>query len=149
MAKQKILVIDDDRMVLDLTRYHLLKLDYDVVTAETAEAGLQAIRAESYAVALIDLYLPDLNGIALVKQIKEESPLTEIIMITGYGSLETAIEATKAGAFFLIEKPVDFDLFAVLLGKALEHRAQAEEIRRLQARWEQTTSGEPSRLPDA
>ena len=136
MSKHRILVIDDDRMLLDLVRYHLLKLDYEVVTVETAEDGVRAICEQRCAIALTDLHLPDLNGIELVKRLKQVSPTTEIIMITGYGSLEAAIEATKAGAFFLIEKPLDFELLAVLLNKALEHRAQAEEIRRLQDRWE-------------
>jgi DNA-binding NtrC family response regulator len=132
MSRHKILVIDDDSMMLDLARFHLQRADYEVATAATAEEGLQIIAAEPVALALTDLYLPDLSGIELVKRLKELSPSTEIIMITGYSSVEAAIEATKAGAFFFIEKPLEFDRLLILLEKALEHRAQAAEIRRLQ-----------------
>lgn len=136
MSKPKILVIDDDAMMLDLARFHLQRADYEVTTARTAEEGLQLIAAEAFPLALTDLYLPDLSGIELVKQLKQISPRTEIIMITGYSSVEAAIEATKAGAFFFIEKPLEFDRLAILLEKAREHGAQAEEIRRLQQRQE-------------
>lgn len=132
MSRTKILVIDDDAMILDLARFHLQRDGYDVTTAHSGEEGLEAIATDSYPLALTDLFLPDLSGIELVKQLKQTSPGTEIIMITGYSSVEAAIEATKAGAFFFIEKPLEFDRLSILLEKALEHRAQAEEIRRLQ-----------------
>jgi DNA-binding NtrC family response regulator len=125
-------VIDDDQMMLDIARFHLQQADYEVETAQTAEEALRAITTDSFALALTDLFLPDLSGIELVKQLKRVSPSTEIIMITGYSSVEAAIEATKAGAFFFIEKPLEFDRLSILLEKALEHRAQAAEIRRLQ-----------------
>ena len=136
MSRNKILVIDDDALVLDLARFHLQRADYEVTTARTGAEGLQAIAAELFPLALTDLFLPDLSGIELVKQLKQVSPGTEIIMITGYSSVEAAIEATKAGAFFFIEKPLEFDRLSILLEKALEHRAQAEEIRRLQQKHE-------------
>jgi DNA-binding NtrC family response regulator len=132
MSRHKVLVIDDDPQLLDLACFHLRRDDYEVVTAQTASEGLRLVAAEPFALALTDLYLPDLSGIELVKELKRVSPSTEIIMITGYSSVEAAIEATKAGAFFFIEKPLEFDRLAILLEKALQHRAQVAEIRRLQ-----------------
>jgi DNA-binding NtrC family response regulator len=140
MNKHRILVIDDDQTTLDLMRYQLQTSGYEVVVAETAEEGLRLAAERPCAVALTDLFLPDLNGIELVKKLREASPGTEIIMITGHSSMEAAIEATKAGAFFFIEKPVDFERLRALLERALERREQAQEINRLQKRLTERTS---------
>ncbi len=131
MDGRKILVIDDAVDTLEMMTAYLRSEGYEPVTSETGKHALELINAEKFEVVLTDLQLPDLNGIELVKQIKELSPETEIIMISGYGSVSKAVEATKAGAFYFIEKPVEFDELIVLLEKALERRQQAEEIKQL------------------
>jgi DNA-binding NtrC family response regulator len=140
MANPKVLIIDDDQAMLDLTRFHLQSRGYEVAMAETAREGLELIATGGFNIALTDFSLPDLDGIELVKQIKETSPDTEIIMITGYGSVEKAVEATKAGAFYFLEKPVDFEELLLLIEKAFEHGRQAVEIRQLRDRLTSRTS---------
>lgn len=140
MNKHRILVIDDDPLMLDLARYHLQQNGYEIALAENAEEGLRLIKEQPVAVALTDLFLPDINGITLVEQLRTASPSTEIIMITGHGSVGAAVDAMKAGAFSFTEKPVDFEHLLATLEKALEHRAQAEELRSLRKRYTEVTS---------
>lgn len=130
----KALIIDDDVSTLDLMRFQLKSEGFDVTTAENGTRGLSFIKENQYDIILTDLNLPDVSGIEMVKQSKQILPETEIIMVTGFGSTEKAIEATKAGAFYYVEKPVDFDELMVLISKAIEHRQQAAEIRELRGK---------------
>jgi DNA-binding NtrC family response regulator len=134
MSDARLLIIDDDQMMLDLARYQLQSRGYRVLTAATGEEGLRLIAENNIALALTDLQLPDINGIELVGKLKDVSPRTEIIMVTGYGSLTMAIDAIKAGAFYFVEKPVEFEELFILIQNALERRSQAEEIRQLRGR---------------
>lgn len=130
----KALVIDDDVSTLQLMHYQLESEKFEVSTAENGKEALEYARETNFDIVLTDLQLPDLGGIEIVKQIKEILPETEIIMITGFGSTEKAIEATKAGAFYYIEKPVDFDELLILIEKAIERKQQAAEIRELRGK---------------
>ena len=134
MNKARVLVIDDDPSMLELARYQLERRGYEVLTAETGEEGLRLISEQSCEIALSDIRLPDIDGLALVGRLKEVSPDTEIITITGYSSVTGAIEAIKAGAFYFVEKPVEFEELFVLIDKALERGRQAAEIKRLRGR---------------
>jgi DNA-binding NtrC family response regulator len=126
--KKRALVIDDDASTLQLMKFQLESEGFFVITADTGTKGLEFIRELDYDIILTDLNLPDINGIEMVKKTKEISPNTEIIMITGDGSIEKAVEAAKAGAFHYVEKPVDFDELILLIHRAIERKAQAEEI---------------------
>jgi two-component system, NtrC family, response regulator AtoC len=130
----KALIIDDDVSTLDLMRFQLQAEGFEVSTAENGKKGLEFIREKQFDIILTDLNLPDVSGIEMVKQSKEILPETEIIMVTGYGSTEKAIEATKAGAFYYIEKPVEFEELRVLIQKAIERKQQAAEIRELRGK---------------
>ena len=134
MSKTKVMVVDDDPMMIDLARYQLQSRGYEVLTAETGQEALKLNADQHSDVVLTDLQLPDIDGIELVRRLKENAPGTEIIMVTGYGSVNGAIEATKAGAFYFIEKPVEFEELFVLIEKAIERSRQAEEIRLLRDR---------------
>lgn len=140
MKRAKILVIDDDAAMLDLAAFHLRDAGYESFAAESGERGLALVRQHQFDIVLTDLQLPDMDGLEVVRTFKELSPETEIIMVTGYGSVTTAVEATKAGAFYFIEKPVEFEELLVLIEKALERRQQAEEIRQLRGRLANRTS---------
>lgn len=133
MAK-KALLIDDDVSTLDLMRFQLEDEGFEVVTAENGTKGLDFLKDNEFDIILTDLQLPDLSGIEMVKRSKEILPDTEIIMITGYGSTDKAVEATKAGAFYYVEKPVEFAELMVLIDKAIEHKQQAAEIRELRGK---------------
>ena len=127
----KALVIDDDAATLELMRFQLESENFEVSTAENAQKGLNLINDIEFDIILTDLNLPDISGIEMVKRAKEILPETEIIMVTGFGSTEKAIEATKAGAFYFVEKPIEFDELIVLIEKAIDRKRSAAEIRKL------------------
>lgn len=135
-----VLVIDDDPTMLNLARFFLEEQGYEVTTVATSEDAMRLIQQKPFALALTDFQLPDLDGLELVKRIKEISPDIEIIMITGYGSIGRAVEATKAGAFYFAEKPVDFDQLLPLIEKAIERRQNQLEIEALRRK----VRGEPN-----
>ena len=134
MPKTKVLIIDDDQSMLELAEFHLQAQGYEAARAETGEEGLKLVEGSGFDVILTDLQLPDIGGIEVVKRLKEISPDSEIIMISGHGSVAKAVEATKAGAFYFVEKPVEFEELMVLIEKAVERGQQAEEIRQLRGR---------------
>ncbi len=134
MSKARILVIDDDPEMLALAKYRLSEQDYDVTVVDTGEGALAAAYQQPFEVALTDLQLPDLDGLEVVRRLREIEPATEIIMITGYGSVHGAVDAIKAGAFYFVEKPVKFDELFALIDKALERRQQAAEIEQLRSK---------------
>ena len=134
MAKKRVLIIDDDQSMLELAEYHLQAQGYESARAETGEEGLKLVEGSHFDVILTDLQLPDLGGIEVVKRLREIAADSEIIMISGHGSVAKAVEATKAGAFYFVEKPVEFEELMVLIEKAVERGQQAEEIRQLRGR---------------
>jgi DNA-binding NtrC family response regulator len=131
MNKAKVLVIDDDPEMLDLARFNLEKNGYEVTCAETGAQGLKLVAEHRHEVVLTDLKLPDIYGIDLVAKLKAASPDTEVIMITGYGDMTEAIEATKKGAFHFLKKPVEFEELMALIERAIERRIQRKEIAEL------------------
>jgi DNA-binding NtrC family response regulator len=132
--KKKALVIDDDSATLDLLKFQLQSENFYVITAENGKKGLEFVAEMNFDIILTDLNLPDINGIEMVKKTKKISPNTEIIMITGDGSIEKAVEAAKAGAFHYVEKPIDFDELILLINRAIERKSQAEEIENLRGK---------------
>jgi DNA-binding NtrC family response regulator len=140
MADKKVLVIDDDPMMTELAQFHFDRDGYETFVAETGEEGLRLLKENQCALVITDLNLPDMDGIEVVKEVKRLSPDTEIIMITGYGSINKAVEATKAGAFYFLEKPVEFAELMIVAEKALERREQMEEIKLLRDRLAKRTS---------
>ena len=138
----KALIVDDDKVTLDLLTFQLQSEGFETSFAECGEDGLKLIRDNDFDIILTDLNLPDISGIEMVKRSKEIAPQTEIIMVTGFGSTEKAIEATKAGAFHFVEKPVDFDELLLLIEKAVERKQQAREIQELRGRLTSRTSYE-------
>ncbi len=130
----KALLIDDDLATLELMKFQLDAEGFEVTTAENGQKGLEFIKEKDFDIILTDLNLPDISGIEMVQRSKEFSPDTEIIMVTGYGSVEKAIEATKAGAFYYVEKPVEFEELLVLIEKAIERKQQGNEIRELRGK---------------
>lgn len=138
--KKKALVIDDDLATLDLMRFQLESENFEVETAANGIKGLEYVEEDEFDIILTDLNMPNINGIEFVKKCKEIAPETQIIMITGEGSATKAVEATKAGAFYYVEKPVDLEELMVLIEKAIELKKQKEEIETLREKLTDTTS---------
>jgi len=133
-----ILLIDDDKSLLRVTEYNLKDAGFDVVCAESGAVGLDKFRSTSPSLVITDIQLGDLNGLEVLKAVKEKSPDTPVIMITAHGSIEMAVEAMKQGAFNFITKPFDRDTLRLSCQKALElaslrdqNRLLSEEVNRL------------------
>lgn len=102
---EKILVVDDERIILELTSMILRSMGYEVLTAESGQEGLKAVAKESPAVVLLDYTMPVMDGMTALRKIREGFPETYVIMFTGKGSEEVAVELMKAGASDYILKP--------------------------------------------
>ena len=130
-AKKKILVVDDDAN-LRKTLADILKLKgYEAVVASTGTEAFSALERESFSLALIDLMLPDMSGLDVMARIKVVSPLTEAIILTGHASMDTAIEATKQGAYSYLLKPYQMDELLRQIAHGVERHHSQEEILRL------------------
>jgi DNA-binding NtrC family response regulator len=128
---KKILVVDDDNDGLVLLDFALKSRGWQVVTAASGNTALENFKKETFDLVLLDLRLPDIDGMDVLKQIKETSPETEVIVISGFSSVDKAVEATKEGAFYFIEKPVDLERLFVLVEKALSIQSKSVEIKQL------------------
>ncbi|MBI5201548.1 MAG: response regulator [Elusimicrobia bacterium] len=118
--KAKILVIDDEEGLRDMVKYGLTTHGYDVAAAHDGRDGVEKARATQYDLALCDIMMPGMSGLETLQRLKELSPRTEVVMVTGYATLETAVEAMKLGAYDYIAKPYELDQLLNLLEKALE-----------------------------
>jgi DNA-binding NtrC family response regulator len=124
--KGKILIVDDEPELRQLLKT-ILEPDFTVAEAENA-AGLQrSFSLDAPDVILLDLKLPDANGLDLLPQIKKTWPDTEVIVLTGEATFEAAVQATKRGAYHFINKPFDPQVLQVTVERAIENRQQKEE----------------------
>src|SRR3989441_3307082 len=116
----RILIVDDEAMMADSLRQHLAEEGYSVDTAATGAEGIERFDQGGHHLAICDLQLPDMDGLEVMRHMKDARPTTEVIVVTGYGSVQRAVDATKAGAFYFVEKPFDFEELQLLIQKALE-----------------------------
>jgi DNA-binding NtrC family response regulator len=128
-SSTQILVIDDEahnRQALTLLLSHS---GYQVQSAVTGEEALEIMEKKPFEIIITDLFLPGVSGIDILKRVKEDSPYTSVILITGNASAETAVEAMKEGAFDYITKPFNFEKLKVIVAKAVEKsRLVAENL---------------------
>jgi DNA-binding NtrC family response regulator len=117
-----ILVIDDDKVMRDACQQILTRQGYRVEMAASARQGLALLEKASYDAILLDLVMPDLDGLETLKKIRAIDPESEVIIITGYGTIQSAVESIKAGAFHFLSKPFTPDDLRHLVGRALEKR---------------------------
>lgn len=131
MIKQKILVVDDEEIVRESCSRILLPEGYAVETAANGEAALDRLHKAAFDLVLTDLIMPSMNGIDLLRHIKEEWPDTEVVVITGYGTVKTAVEALKYGAYDYIEKPFTPEALLNSVERCLERKSLLIENLRL------------------
>jgi two-component system response regulator HydG len=117
-----ILVIDDDKVMRDACQQILTRQGYRVEMAASARQGLGLLEKISFDAILLDLVMPDLDGLDTLKKIRAIDPESEVIIITGYGTIQSAVESIKAGAFHFLSKPFTPDDLRHLVGRALEKR---------------------------
>ena len=101
----KILVIDDEPIVRTSCERTLAPEGYDVTSAASGKEGLEMLEKETFGLVLLDLKMPDMDGIEVLDHIKNKWPDTKVVMVTGYSTVDTAVQALRFGAFNFIEKP--------------------------------------------
>lgn len=101
----KILVIDDEPIVRISCERTLAPEGYDVTLTASGKEGLEIMEKETFGLVLLDLKMPDMDGIEVLDNIKEKWPDTKVVMVTGYSTVDTAVQALRFGAFNFIEKP--------------------------------------------
>jgi two-component system response regulator HydG len=121
-TKPKILLIDDDVSHAEIAGEALERANYDVKLAHSGDEGLRKFREAEYDVVLTDLRLPDTDGMQVLRRIKATDADVEVVIITGYGSVEKAVEALHEGAYSFLEKPLNKEALRNTVAKALERR---------------------------
>jgi len=123
----RILVVDDEEVVLASCRRALGNGERVVETASSGTEALKKIEEAHYDVILLDIKMPDLDGLEVLQRVKESHPDIEVVMVTGLSQIETAVRSMKLGAFDYVPKPFDPDELAVVVDRALEHRRLLQE----------------------
>jgi two-component system response regulator AtoC len=136
-----VLLVDDDRGMGDMLVRALSKKGFGAKHASSGAEALTKLDQESFDVVVTDLNMKGLDGLALCRRIVEKQPDVPVIVITAFGSMETAISAIRAGAYDFITKPFEVDSLDIALARAIQHRALREEVRRLR---EQSRNVAPS-----
>ncbi|MCF8145625.1 MAG: sigma-54 dependent transcriptional regulator [Deltaproteobacteria bacterium] len=131
MKSTKILVIDDERAICDGCKLVLADEGYAVDTCQWGRKGLDILLGGGYDVTLLDMKLPDMDGLEIIQTLRRERPGVYIIVMTGYSSVENAVEAMKSGAFDYLSKPFADDELLIAVEKAVENKRLKDENRYL------------------
>ena len=129
--KPKILIIDDDTSLRRVLEYNLQEAGYQVSAAASGEEGLRLFGEDTPSLVITDMKMPGMDGMQVLKNIKERSPETLVIMITAFGTVDIAVEAMKAGAYDYITKPFNRDELRLTVAKALQLTGLTAENKRL------------------
>jgi len=122
-AASLLLLVDDDAVFRQVTAGELRRLGFEVATAASGGEAVQKVSEAEPDVVLLDLRLPDMGGLEVLKALRERSPATEVVMLTGHGSIDTAIDSIRAGAFDYVVKPCPIGELEVRVHRAIERRA--------------------------
>jgi two-component system response regulator HydG len=136
-AAPAILVADDDKEMCELAEASLSRRGYKVTWRLSPEEALAELDREDFAVLLIDIHMQGMNGLELCSQALLKRPDAVVVVMTGFGTLEDAIGAMRAGAYDFITKPVSTDALALSVDRAARHRAMNDELKRLRRRVDQ------------
>lgn len=136
MERMKLMLVDDEERFLSTTKKLLSKKGYDdVLTAVSGIEALKILRKEVVHVVILDIKMPGMDGIETLKAIKREFPMMEVIMLTGHGTVESAVEGLKSGATDFLTKPTEINELIRKAEEAFLMRQRLEEkIRLAQAR---------------
>ncbi len=118
----KLLIVDDEEKFLSAIAKRLGRRDFDVTTATEGNQAIKAAKKGKFDVAILDLRMPGMDGMELLQILKKKHKYLEVIILTGYASVDSAVEATKLGAFSYLEKPYNFEKLLEVLKEAYETR---------------------------
>ncbi|HTQ46122.1 MAG TPA: response regulator, partial [Polyangiaceae bacterium] len=120
--RKQVLIVDDEPNLRKILSAQLSRDGYDVMTANDGEEGLAALKDHHIDLVITDLKMPKVDGMTLLKKALEEDPELPIVLITAHGTIDTAVEALKSGAFDFVTKPFDKDEVRQIVAKALKTR---------------------------
>src|SRR6516164_5493914 len=140
-TKGRILIVDDELVVRDSLGKWFSSEGYSARPVGGAREALEVIQHGEFDIALLDIKMPGMDGMELQARLREADPDLTIIMMTGYSSVETAVQALKQGAYDYITKPVDPDELSHLVSNALEHKRARREVDRLRANLQEIAPG--------
>ncbi|MEA3232300.1 MAG: response regulator [Thermodesulfobacteriota bacterium] len=120
---ERILLVDDEEEFLDIMSERMRNRGMEVVTASSAKEALEKIENDLFDAIILDLMMPDMNGLETIKAIKEKKPELQVILLSGQATLEKGIEAMKLGALDVVEKPADMETLVEKIKKAESKRA--------------------------
>ncbi|HOW36357.1 MAG TPA: sigma-54 dependent transcriptional regulator [Candidatus Omnitrophota bacterium] len=127
LKKYNILVVDDEPLIRN-SLYEILRIQgYNALTAQSGEEALEVLKRQPMDIIITDMQLPKMNGIELLRLVKQKSPDTEVILITGFGTIESAVDAMKKGAFDYVTKPIIDSEIKMTIQKILEKKKILEE----------------------
>jgi DNA-binding NtrC family response regulator len=133
-TKSTIMLVDDEEDFVEMLDLRLKEIGENVVTAYNGSESLKVLETQDIDVVILDVKMPGMDGIEVLQAIKKQYPLIEVIMLTGHGTIEIAIQGMKLGAFDFLFKPADFDELTEKLNQARERkRDQMERIRKAEA----------------
>ncbi len=127
-----VLLVDDEKSIRTTLSAFLQKNGCRVELASNGQEAIEMIKTTFFDLVITDLKMNPVNGLDVIRSVKEINPLTEVVVLTGYGTLESGIEAMKLGAYDYITKPPDLEEFRLLVSKALEKNALATKVEKLQ-----------------
>src|SRR5262244_99218 len=128
---RKVLIVDDERDMLTNCTRILRRCGYECLTAETSEQGLALVHTRQPDVVLVDLRMPDKSGIDIVKTVKSQYPHIEVVLMTAYATIETAVDAIKQGAFDYLPKPFTADQLQAVIQRTLRQKPITQDARRV------------------
>ncbi|TET61150.1 sigma-54-dependent Fis family transcriptional regulator [Candidatus Aerophobetes bacterium] len=137
MPQEKILLVDDEPNILEMLSVGLEDEEYRILEATDGKEALAQVKKEKPCLVLLDIRMPDMDGIQVLRQIKEIDKAISVIMITGYGGMETVLETMKLGAYDYLTKPVNLEKVKVLVRRALEAQRLAQEVTSLRSKLEE------------
>ena len=136
----KILVVDDDKNLVDLIQMGLELAGYEAITATDEKEAINKVREQAFDLAVVDLQLVQKDGLSLMEDLHLIIPHMPVIILTGYGSIENAVEAMKRGAYSYLTKPFESQELLFQIQKAIENRQLFSEIERLKGLLEERYS---------
>lgn len=125
----RVLLVDDEEALLEFLSKRLLKQGFTVKAAFSGEEAIQVAKEEPYDVAVVDLKMPGIDGVETQKRLKEIQPFLQCIVLTGHGSIESALESGQRDAFQYLLKPVDYDSLVALIEEAYKKKVEIQETK--------------------